>query len=108
MADWARAGDAGTVPLTHWSRPSPGCVLAPAGSRLPERDAAAAGPWLERSAQPRGVEAVDQPSEQREVHLADDLGVALGDGVERAVAQADDALLVVDGLVAALLQERRE
>jgi hypothetical protein len=34
--------------------------------------------------------------------------VALGDGVERAVAQADDAVLVVKGFVAALSQERRE
>jgi D-serine deaminase-like pyridoxal phosphate-dependent protein len=66
MADCAREGNAGTVPSTHLSRPGPGCVLAVAGSRLAERDAAAAGAWLERNAEPRGVEAVDQPSEQRE------------------------------------------
>jgi hypothetical protein len=53
MADWAREGDAKTVP--------------------------------------RGVEAGAQPADHRRIHLADDLGIALSDRVERAVAQADDA-----------------
>ena len=58
MVDWAREGDAKTVP--------------------------------------RGVEAGAQPADHRRIDLADDLGIALSDRVERAVAQADDAAMMVE------------
>src|ERR671911_1254978 len=75
--------------------------------RLPrglDRDAAASRPRLEHGLYV-GVKAREDRSEQAEVHVADDLGVALGDGVERAVAQAHDAGVVLVGLVTALAQQ---
>jgi len=70
----------------------------------PDGDAAAPGARLEHGSYV-GVKAREDRSEQAEVHVADDLGVALGDGVEGAVAQAHDAGVVLVGFVAALAQE---
>ena len=69
-----------------------------------DRDAAAPGLGLEHGLYV-GVKAREDRSEQAEVHVADDLGVAPGDGVEGAVAQAQDAGVVLVGLVAALAQQ---
>ena len=67
------------------------------GRRLLDRDAAAARLRLEGDGPARAGQAADETLEQRSVHLAHDLGVALGDCVEWAVAQPQDAVVVVEG-----------
>src|SRR4051794_41749970 len=71
----------------------------------PEGDAAAAGARLERGGEPRS--AGDHAAQEGEVHLADDFGMALGDGVEGTVAQPYGVAVGV-GLVAAFAQQRLE
>src|SRR5919204_6519289 len=77
-----------------------------AGARRLDRDAAASGPGLERGTHVE-VEAGDETFEQVEVHVAHDLRMAPGDGVERAVAHAQYAPVVIR-LVPAVAQDALE
>src|SRR5690348_1725543 len=75
--------------------------LGRCGPLGPQRDTAASRGGFER----RGDAGPAEPLQQREVHPADELRLALGDGVERAVAHPGHAVVVV-GLIAALAQQR--
>ena len=73
-------------------------------ARVANRHAAPPGRGLEHGL-PFGAKGGEQGAEQAEVHVAHNVGMRPGDGVERAVAQAQDAGLILVRLVATLAQQ---
>src|SRR4051794_17827579 len=80
-------------------------LALPVADRAPKGDAAAPVARLERGGEPWPLG--DRAAQEGEVHLADDLGMALGDSVEGTVAQAYGVAVGV-GLVASFAQQRLE
>ena len=78
------------------------------GASRPDRDAAAPRAGLEPASASPAPRPASSPSRRLQVHVADHLRMGLGDGVERTVAQAHHAVVVLERLVAARAQKPRE